>query len=389
MRIPKKISIIIACFSMTMSVTASPVLDQSLIRESHLAMARGTRYLLDRQADNGAWAGEPAITALVIQALHLSHNQGQPTEIADALEKGREFVLQHRLPNGAFFGIFQPYLNYTTSVSIAALSMLDRPEDEELMSKARHFLMNLQLREEHEENPTSPDNPFYGGIGYGSGGPSVPDLSNTQFAIEALYLTEHLGRDTEFAEKAQATWTRALQYLEEVQNIPENADAEWRPDPENVPEYDGGFVYRPDQCRVREKLTREFEGQPISYGATTMGGLKSLLYADTERDDPRVQAAVEWIKRNYTLEENPVIGAEAHYYYLWNFAKAMQIYGQETLQTADGDERYWRRDILRQLLEMQQSEGQWLNQESGRYMESIPELTTAYAMIAMQVALGE
>ncbi len=383
----KNLALALFCCLFTVAAQAEVQIDQSLLREARVSVRRGSNWLLDRQAENGAWSNEPSITALAMQAL--LHTDADSEEIQNAVARGREFILKSRRPDGAFVGSFQEYANYTTATSLSVLAMIDHPDDQEVMRKARRFLMELQLREEHAEVPTAPDSPFYGGIGYGSGGPTVPDLSNTQFALEALYLTEHLDRDTPQAEQARATWVRAISYLQSVQHVPEDAEAAWRPDPEQAPEYDGGFIYRPDQCRVREKLTREFEGQPISYGATTMGGLKSLLFAEVDKDDHRVQAAIDWLKRNYTLEENPVIGAEAHFYYLWTFAKAMQAYGQETLELADGQTRHWRSDLVRQLLEMQKSDGHWINEESGRYMESIPELTTAYALIAMQVALGD
>ena len=381
----KTFPLLFFCFVFATAARAAEQIDQSLLREARAGARRGSRWLLERQADSGAWSGEPSIAALVMQAL--LHGDAASEEIQNAVARGREYILQAQRPDGAFAGNYQDYVNYTTSACLAALAMLDRPEDQEAMRRARRFLLELQLREEHAAHPTEPDSPFYGGIGYGSGGPTVPDLSNTQFALEALYLTEHLDRDTPQAEAARATWVRAISYLQSVQHVPEDADSAWRPDPEQAPEYDGGFIYRPDQCRVREKLTGEFEGQPISYGATTMGGLKSLIFAEVDREDHRVQAAVDWLKRNYTLEENPVIGAEAHYYYLWTFAKAMQAYGQEVLDLADGETRHWRSDLVRKLLELQQSDGHWVNQSSGRYMESIPELTTAYAMIAMQIAL--
>lgn len=361
---------------------------ESLARESGLALGRGVQYLLERQAENGAWAGEPAVTALAMQALYHNRNEMNSQEIDPALARGREFILGAVQPNGAFAGVAAPYLNYTTSVCLTALALLDRPEDQEAMRNARRFLWSLQLREAHPEHPTEPDSPFYGGIGYGSGGPTVPDISNTKFALEALYMTDHLDRDTEFADEARTVWRRALDYLRSVQAIPDDADEGWTVNREEAPEFNGGFVYRPDQCRVRDgKVWPEFEGEPIPYGAATVCGLTGLLYAGVERDDPRVRAAMDWIRQEYTLDENPVIGIEGHFYYLWTFAKGMQLHDQDTLELADGTQRHWRRDLLNKLLELQQPEGQWFNQASGRYMESVPELTTAYAMIAMQIAL--
>ena len=37
----------------------------------------------------------------------------------------------------------------------------------------------------------------------------------------------------------------------------------------------------------------------------TYAGLKSFLYAGVSKDDPRVKAAVEWVRKHYTVTENP------------------------------------------------------------------------------------
>lgn len=377
---------VIAALAAGLSVQARVA--ESLALETRMALERATAFLLERQAENGSWTGEPAITALVVQALYPGDSQRHREAIDQAVDRGRAFMLQAAQPDGSFVGLFSPYVNYTTSACLSALAVLGRPEDEEIMRKARRFLINLQLREDHPEHSTPASSPFYGGIGYGSGGPEVPDINNTKFALEALYLSDYLARDGEAAEASQAAWRRAMRYLRSVQRIPAELPPGWEPDKENEPLFDGGFVYRPDQCRVRGKLTSEFDGEPLSYGTATFCGLSGLLFGGVGTDDPRVQAAIAWAKDNYTLDENPVIGAEGHFSYLWTFAKAMHIYGEDTLRTSDGQERNWRKDVLEKLLALQQAEGQWINPQSGRYMEGVPELTTAYAMIAMRAALS-
>lgn len=42
-----------------------------------------------------------------------------------------------------------------------------------------------------------------------------------------------------------------------------------------------------------------------SYGSISYVGLMSYLYARLERQDARVQAVLQWLSENYTLEENP------------------------------------------------------------------------------------
>jgi hypothetical protein len=38
---------------------------------------------------------------------------------------------------------------------------------------------------------------------------------------------------------------------------------------------------------------------------------------------------------------------------------------------------------------MEKHEGYWVSEASGRWMESMPELLTAYAMMALEVAAGD
>ena len=60
-----------------------------------------------------------------------------------------------------------------------------------------------------------------------------------------------------------------------------------------------------------------------AYGSMTYAGFKSYLYADLKPDDPRVSAAYDWIRANYTLDENPGMGGNGLYYYYHTFAKAL------------------------------------------------------------------
>ena len=59
-----------------------------------------------------------------------------------------------------------------------------------------------------------------------------------------------------------------------------------------------------------------------SYAGMTYAGLKSMIYAGLTQDDPRVKAALEYIKKHYTLDENPGQGQRGLYYYYQTFAKA-------------------------------------------------------------------
>ncbi len=378
------------CFSLS-AANERRVLHQaqiglSLQKEAVAAIDRGADYLLQKQQENGAWLQSPAVTGLACIALHQSSTAPLDAKRQQAVDKARNYILGNVQEDGAICTDDRSYVNYSTAICLSTLAILNREEDIPVMRKARKFLIGLQLDEDNEEHPTQPDNPFYGGIGYGSGGPTRPDLSNTQLALEALYLTDHLDRepyntDPKAAKQADLAWDNALQFLASVQNLPESEDGVWIISGEK----DGGFIYRPDQSKASAKGEETLR----SYGSMTYAGLKSMIYAKLEKDDPRVQAAVDWARKHYTVDENPGMKNEGYYYYLQTFAKAHAAYREEVIVTDEGEKHFWREDLIRRLLQLQKGDGQWHNDKSGRWQESIPELVTAYALISIEIALGD
>ena len=67
----------------------------------------------------------------------------------------------------------------------------------------------------------------------------------------------------------------------------------------------------------------------------TYAGLKSMIYAGLTKDDPRVKAAMEWIGKNWTLDENPGMqyadpsdpasAQSGLYYYYHTLARALRL----------------------------------------------------------------
>jgi squalene-hopene/tetraprenyl-beta-curcumene cyclase len=150
----------------------------------------------------------------------------------------------------------------------------------------------------------------------------------------------------------------------------------------------GGFVYMPGESKAGEMKKEEDDGAGLrSYGSMTYAGLKSMVYAKLNRDDPRVKAAMEWIQRHFTFAENPGLGNAGLYYYLHTCAKALAAYGDETVTDAAGKPRAWRVEFIAQAVGLQNPDGSWAN-ENGRWMESVPELSTAYTVLALEAALN-
>ena len=95
-------------------------------------------------------------------------------------------------------------------------------------------------------------------------------------------------------------------------------------------------MYNPSDATNEKSDKRTPEGGLRSEGGMTYAGLKSFLYAGVGKDDPRVKAAVDWIRRHYTLDENPGQGDAGLYYYYHMFAKAMDALGEDQFADAEG-----------------------------------------------------
>jgi squalene-hopene/tetraprenyl-beta-curcumene cyclase len=95
-----------------------------------------------------------------------------------------------------------------------------------------------------------------------------------------------------------------------------------------------------------------------------------------------VKAAVGWIRRHYTLDENPGQGQAGLYYYYHTFGKAMNAVGETPFQDATGKNHYWQQDLFNALKKRQQADGSWTNADKS-FFENNPDLATAYAILTL------
>ena len=65
-------------------------------------------------------------------------------------------------------------------------------------------------------------------------------------------------------------------------------------------------------------------------------GLLSFIYAEMEQSDPRLKAVREWLSANYSVRENPGMGAQGLYYYYHTMAKALSLSGIEEIEDKSG-----------------------------------------------------
>jgi len=336
------------------------------------AIDKGLAFLKSKQNPDGGWTNDkqpPAINALVLKAFAQDSKTGAS---ADFVKKGYDKLLSYQVESG---GIYKDALaNYNTAIAISALAAANNPEYQTAIDKAVSYMKGLQwtagvIGPKGESVAEADKAMWEGGWGYGNN--ARPDFSNTQMALDALHDAGVNPQDPAFQ--------RALTFIQRTQNRSESNDQAFAGN-------DGGFFYTP--ARGGESMAGHIDAgdkkEPRSYGSMTYAGLKSFIYAGVRKDDPRVLAAVEWIKKNYTLDENPgmVLGdpkkaQNGLFYYYHTMARALAAYGEPKL----GD-RDWKADLTAKLLSIQKEDGSWVGVE--RWMEDNPVIVTSYVVLALQ-----
>ena len=381
--------IVLSSLFLASSLFAASGIDSGLQKKADASVAKAAEYLVSKQNKNGSWGpygGMPEFTALVCTAL-VSSSKAEDSKVKASLAKGEAYLLKHANEDGSIWRKSdRGYPNYSTSVSLVSLYLLNKEKNKKIIVKAREWLKKSQFTDK-----TAASKVDAGGIGYGKG-KAVADLSNTQMALEALYVTRDIEKEGTAARDVKTTlesFKMADEFLSRCQALPGTNDQKWA---KSVNGDDiGGFIYSPDRVKV-EKDGKKTDHKV--YGSMTYAGLKSMIYAGYMKDDklnkedPRVKAAVNWASKNYSVDKNPGVGTSGLFYYLQTFSKALKAYGADSIKDADGKERFWKKDVVEKLISLQKAEGYWVN-ENGRWMENVPEMVTAFALSTMNKALAK
>ncbi len=352
--------------------------DVSFKNELQHAVDRGLAWLQANQNTNGWWStpDHPAVTSLALMAFEGAPDQKFKREEPPWLQRGFAYVLASVQPDGSIHR--GQLVTYNTALSMMALLATGNDKYDSILRRARQFLVGLQ-RDFGEQGKI--DTPFDGGVGYGSSY-EHSDMSNTLQALEALYYSRRLVADQNPAEAKDLNWAAAIHFLQRCQNLPGYNPEKWASDD---PANKGGFVYYPGNSKAGE-VTNAVTGRVAlrSYGSISYAGLLSYIYAQFKPDDPRVQAVFDWLRQNYTLAENPGMGMQGLFYYFHTMTKALTAYGVKDLKLADGRTIDWRKDLAMRLLNLQQKDGSWVN-ENGRWWEKDPVLVTCYVALTLEM----
>ncbi len=357
--------------------------NESVRHEVYAAIIKGLAYLEVLQQEDGSFRNplipaaapeHPALTALPLIAFHRNPSGNAPFE--PILNKGYTFLRSKVQPDGGIY--IKGLSNYNTSVSLMALLNSGDPKDEPIILAARKFIGAQQAT-----GMLKPETD--GGFGYGPTGSSPkrqhPDLDNTVITLEAIRTFAQQRPTSELAQGKDLNWQAAIDFISRTQNLTATNKQAWASDDTANK---GGFVYYPGFSNAGETDLPDGKKALRSYGTMTYAGLLSFIYADLPKDDQRLTAALDWLKKNYTLEENPGLGRSGLFYYYHLAAKGLACAGVRELTLPDGKKIDWARDLGVKLVGMQNADGSWLN-ETARWMEKDPILVTTYCVLALEI----
>ena len=331
------------------------------------AMGRGFAYLRAKQSPDGSWSDRrfPGLSALILWAMARSGDGAN----AEASAKTEAYILSCAQPDG---GLYVPIPgrrggglgNYNTCLCMTALHAAGgAARHTEVLLAARAYVASTQIETEglHE-----------GGFGYDKSSPrAYTDLNNTFYAIDAMRLTQDVEESRPTGQKhVDINWEAAKRYVLSMQ--------------EHEGEAAGSFVYN------RELLRQTAAGVSTlrTHGSMTYAGLLAMLHCKLTRDDPRVRSTYQWLGKNWTLAENPGQGNQGLYFYYEILARALDAAGVEVLTLENGQAVDWREELALELLKRQQPDGSWVN-ESNRFWEGDPALSTGYALLTLSFTLPQ
>src|SRR5262249_26121541 len=320
-------------------------------------------YLRSSQNADGSWGTPPrnrGVTGIVVTGM-LQTGKVTPDDptVAKAL-KFIESLINPKAGHIAGQDATVQLQNYVTCVNVMAFQAANRPEKyKAVVGDAVKFLKKLQWDEDEGKKA---DDDYYGGAGYDI--KSRPDLSNTQFFIDA--------RKEAGVSSDDPALKKALLFVSRCQNL----KSEFNDRPWAGKINDGSFIY--SAAGGGQTKTSDDPNAPLTgYGSMTYAGIKSMIYCGVGKDDERYKKALEWIGKNYTVDANPGMPPDRAerglYYYYHTMAKTFEVMGLTEFTDAAGKKHDWKVDLTSALAKRQKPDGSWANAKD-RWMEGDPNL---------------
>ena len=325
------------------------------------SIAKGAKYLLANQQADGHFsdAQMPALTALPLWALS---GCGDTSEaVVEAKKKAAKFVLGTQREDGGFY-VPKPGRggsglgNYNTSVCLSSLFDSKLAPSASLL-KAREYIASSQL---------TGDDTMAGGFGYDKvSRRRYADLSNTSYALSAMAKTVSLEEFREGGKRVDLDWDKALAFVENLMKK-EGPDA-------------GGAAYNDRTPQGGTETNAQGKVALRAYGAMTYAAVLSMCSAKLDKGDPRVRQSVEWMEKNWSVDENPGMGNQGLYYFYDIMTRAL-----DAAKIGKVGEHDWKKEISAKIVSLQREDGSWAN-ENNRFWESDPVLCTSFALLALEL----
>lgn len=324
------------------------------------------------RSQDGSWRSEkyaqlkggPALSAMVYSALVRTHSEIVRCPIFALMA---EHFLERSIDQEGAVGRGDPelleYPNYATALTLSC-RLRRRDETDRLRERMTAYLLSQQYC---EANGFGPDHACYGGWGFGGsrpvgGSPGHMDVGHTRHVLEALRAAGHDDRQT---------YARAEQFLSRMQK-------------RDTPGFDGGFYFSPIVLAANKGGVETIAGTSYfrSYATATCDGVLALLACGVPRDDERVRAAADWLRKHPQLDYPGGVPADTDENWrasirFYHFAVRAECYA------ALDWPGLWREELHDILARLQEPDGSFINREGFLMKEDDPILCTALAVAAL------
>lgn len=317
------------------------------------AVTNGISFLLSTQQADGHWSDPhmPALTALPLWALTLNGCGAQTNAV--------KFVLSTQRKDGGFY-IPKPGRggsglgNYNTAVCLSALFDSGLAPTAALL-KAREYIASSQL---------IGDDTLGGGFGYDKiSRRRYADLSNTAYAMSAMAKTASLEDLRSDGKSVDLDWEQAVKFVEGLMKR-EGPDA-------------GGAAYNHRTAQAGIESDKEGRVHLRAYGSMSYAAVLSMCSAKLTKGDPRVRQTLEYLAKNWSVDENPGMGDQGLYYFYEIMARALSA-----AQVEEVGGHNWKDELATKIISLQRPDGSWAN-DNNRFWEADPVLCTSFALIVL------
>jgi len=353
-----------------MPISVLPVLEKSY--------NKGLGWLMAQQLQDGSWPdieGNPdvAFTALTLISIGSTTSEYR-TRYKNQIAKGIKYLLDHQQDNGSFLnpGKIPSLVTYKTPLTILALVGLDKEKHKEAILRARNYLEGIQNKNPEQEAL------FGGWSETGRDLTPKPGLTITNFVMDSLRQAD-LPQDSE-------TWKRAVVFLQRCQDSSESNDfritansggfahspIDSKAGEETLS--DGTKVLKPYGSMTHAGLMSflyAFVDKNDHRVRTTYTWLKQHY---TIEENPGLRTDIK-----------PSLGQQGLFYYFYTLAKALDAYGEQTITSLpDKQEHIWAEELAKKIALLQRADGSWTNKEP-RWWEDDPRVVTPYCLIALNI----